>query len=133
MEHHQRSAVVSTVINSIKKDEIKINKDYQRNYVWNNTDIQSELIGSMLINAPIGTIILHEKNIDNIDKETEIIDGQQRLLTIEKYINNEFQLNKTVCININKTREDGPFSPEDPQALWGVYWTGGVGGGWPTS
>jgi len=103
MKHSTKIMVISTVINQIENKEIIINKNYQRNYVWGNTSIQSQLIGSILMKAPIGTLILYErKNIDH-ELEIEIVDGQQRLITIKNYIEGRFPLNKGVSEIVFRT------------------------------
>ncbi len=102
MKHNTIIKVVISIMEQIDNNEIKIRPDYQRNYVWIDNEIQSKLIESILLNAPIGTIILHEKQNMNGDLETEVVDGQQRLKTIQDYLENKFSLNKVISSNIFK-------------------------------
>ncbi len=61
---------------------------FQRHFVWTNKQ-KSSLIETILTGMPMPNIYTY---LDiNKDKEL-IIDGQQRLTTIKKFINNEFKL-----------------------------------------
>lgn len=79
---------------SIKKlfDEKKIyiNYDYQRGDVWTNTQ-QIELIRSIFNSYSIGVLVLYINDSDQF----EILDGQQRLLTIRKYLNDKLNLDRS--------------------------------------
>lgn len=60
---------------------------FQRRYVWNDT-LSSRLIESILLNVPIPPCYLSQ----NEDFELDVIDGQQRLFSIYRYIENQFSL-----------------------------------------
>lgn len=84
---------VQDLVDKIKNEDINLKPDYQRNYVWDSNDSSqnkcSRLIESLLLNIPIPVIYFAEQT------ETlkyEVIDGQQRLYTFQRYINNEFAL-----------------------------------------
>lgn len=59
----------------------------QRPYVWNEHQ-QEELIWSMIYERPIPNVVI----IAHEWKRYEVIDGKQRLMTIKRYINNEFPI-----------------------------------------
>lgn len=59
--------------------------DYQRPYIWNQEQ-KELLIDSILSNLPIGNIFLNEIKLAIY----EIVDGQQRLLTIQDFLNDKF-------------------------------------------
>ncbi|MBF4553346.1 DUF262 domain-containing protein [Corynebacterium suicordis] len=61
--------------------------DYQRNFVWDE-EKQSALIESILMNVPIPPIFLYEIDYSKY----EVMDGVQRLSTIEKFYNDELEL-----------------------------------------
>jgi hypothetical protein len=66
----------------------------QRPYVWKHYQ-QNEFILSILLEKPIDNFIAIQniKNSCNREDSTmEIIDGKQRLLTIQKFIHNEFPI-----------------------------------------
>jgi uncharacterized protein with ParB-like and HNH nuclease domain len=84
---------VQDIVEKIKTKDIDLNPDYQRNYVWaSNDEVQnkcSRLIESLLLNIPIPVIYFAEQ------AETlkyEVIDGQQRLYTFYRFLNDEFSL-----------------------------------------
>ena len=73
---------------------------YQRRYVWTNI-LASRLIESILLNVPIPPCYLSQ----NEDFELDVIDGQQRLYSIYRYINNQFALTGLeVLKDLNKLR-----------------------------
>tara|TARA_R110002073_G_scaffold74100_10_gene181366 strand:+ start:16288 stop:17346 length:1059 start_codon:yes stop_codon:yes gene_type:complete len=84
---------VQDIVDKIATGDIDLNPDYQRNYVWaSNDDAQnkcSRLIESLLLNIPIPVIYFAEQ------AETlkyEVIDGQQRLYTFQRYLTDDFAL-----------------------------------------
>lgn len=84
---------VQDIVDKIKSGDIDLKPDYQRNYVWASNDQTehkcSRLIESLLLNIPIPVIYFAEQ------AETlkyEVIDGQQRLYTFERFLNDEFAL-----------------------------------------
>jgi hypothetical protein len=60
---------------------------FQRRYVWTDK-LASKLIESILLNVPIPPCYLSQ----NEDFELDVIDGQQRLFSIYRFINNQFNL-----------------------------------------
>ncbi len=64
---------------------------YQREYVWTGR-FKRDLIISILKGYPIGVITTRQKLNNNI---LEIVDGQQRIKTINEFLTNELTLNGT--------------------------------------
>ena len=60
---------------------------FQRNYVWPDK-FASKLIESLLLNVPIPPIYLSETE----DYEYDVIDGQQRVYSIYRFLDNQFKL-----------------------------------------
>lgn len=60
---------------------------FQRQYVWTDK-LASKLIESVLLNVPIPPCYLSE----NEDNELDVIDGQQRIYSLYRFLNNEFKL-----------------------------------------
>lgn len=60
---------------------------FQRRYVWDDT-IASRLVESILLNVPIPPCYFSQ----NADFELDVIDGQQRIYSIYRYMNNQFAL-----------------------------------------
>ena len=77
-------------------NELIINPKYQRNKsVW-NAKAESYLIDTILRGLPIPQIFLRQKIDINLRHTTrEVIDGQQRLRTIIKFVNDEFPVMKS--------------------------------------
>jgi hypothetical protein len=97
--------VVESIIAQIKNGIVFLRPlserpNFQRRYVW--TDIlASRLIESILLNVPIPPCYLSQ----NDDYEIDVIDGQQRLYTIYRFIENQFKLSGLeVLTELNKLR-----------------------------
>lgn len=69
-------------------NKLFIKPHFQRNSVWNRS-MESKLIESFLGSYPVPPLFLYL----NLDQSYLIIDGFQRLTTIQKYLNNDFALN----------------------------------------
>ncbi|MDR6394262.1 DUF262 domain-containing protein [Herbaspirillum seropedicae] len=63
--------------------------DFQRKYVWSDF-LASRLIESILLNVPIPPCYLSQ----NENFELDVIDGQQRIFSIFRFISNQFALQK---------------------------------------
>ncbi len=70
------------------RNRIKINEEYQRSEVWTRHQ-KLELIRSIQNAYSMGVLVL----FINKDGQYEILDGQQRIKTIEKYLSNKLNLN----------------------------------------
>lgn len=79
--------VVSSLLDQIKVEDIILRPSFQRGYVWPNR-MASKLIESIVLNVPIPPCFLAQ----NDEFELDVVDGQQRLETIRRYVTNEFTL-----------------------------------------
>jgi len=77
---------VSTIQDYIINEHIVI-PNFQRGYVWNRVQA-SRLIESLIIQCPIPVVYLSQ----NPDETLSVIDGNQRLTSINLFLNNEFPL-----------------------------------------
>lgn len=77
---------VSTIQEYIKNGHIAI-PNFQRGYVWNRVQA-SRLIESLIIQCPIPVVYLSQ----NMDETLSVIDGNQRLTSVNLFLNNEFPL-----------------------------------------
>lgn len=68
-----------------KNGDIEI-PDFQRNYVWNKRDA-SRLVESFLLGLPVPGVFLYKRRRDN---KLLIIDGQQRITSVVRYIEGSF-------------------------------------------
>ena len=79
---------LSTLREMVDEGDIIPNPEYQRDYVY--TDKQaSKLVESVLMGIPIPTIYLCEEE----DNTYSVIDGQQRITSLVRYLKNEYALN----------------------------------------
>lgn len=77
---------VSTISDYLTKGHIVV-PQFQRGYVWNRSQA-SRLIESLIIQCPIPVVFLSQ----NSDETLSVIDGNQRINSINLYLNNEFPL-----------------------------------------
>jgi hypothetical protein len=82
--------VIAELPELFKKNKIKINYDYQRGDIWKQQQ-KIELINSINKRYSIGVLVLFINDVG----QYEILDGQQRLLTIHKYLEDKIDLSKT--------------------------------------
>ena len=83
----QKDLTLSQLKEMCADGDIVTNPDYQRDYVYNNR-LASKLIESILIGIPIPTIYLCQED----DETFSVIDGQQRITSFVRYLNNDYQL-----------------------------------------
>ena len=77
---------VDTIVERIEAGTIFI-PDFQRRYVWNDAQA-SRLVESLIIQCPVPVIYLNQEPDENLS----VIDGNQRLTSIRRFIRNEFAL-----------------------------------------
>lgn len=77
---------ISTILDYLHKGSMFI-PEFQRRYVWNQAQA-SRLIESLIIQCPIPVIYLSQEK----DERLSVIDGNQRLQSLDRYISNQFVL-----------------------------------------
>jgi hypothetical protein len=82
--------VLAEIPRLFDSNKIKINNEYQRGDIWKPSQ-KIELINSVILRYSIGVLVLFV----NEEGQFEILDGQQRLLTINQYLNDKIDLSKT--------------------------------------
>ena len=78
---------VSELVNKVNKEDIILTPEYQRGYVWDNKKA-SLLIESLLLNVPIPVMYMSEEK----DGTWSVVDGLQRLYSLQRFFNNELKL-----------------------------------------
>ena len=78
---------VSDIVRMIEDGEIRLDPDYQRNYVWDNKK-SSLLIESIILNVPIPVIYVSQEK----DDTWSVIDGLQRLYSLKRFFDGKFKL-----------------------------------------
>lgn len=82
---------VRTLREKYDRGLINLQPDYQREYVWGTKpDLQSRLIESLILRIPVPPLYFMEL----MDGKIEVVDGQQRLTTLIKFVTNDFPLSK---------------------------------------
>lgn len=74
-------------IPKLKDVKLDVGPDYQRRGRWNNKK-KSRLIESFIMNIPVPPIFLYEYKLAHF----EVMDGKQRITTIQEFYNNQFSL-----------------------------------------
>lgn len=78
---------VKGLSSDIESGRIKLSIEYQRKYVW-DAGKASRLIESLLLNVPIPVCYFAELE----DGSYEVIDGLQRLTTVQRFLENDLKL-----------------------------------------
>ncbi len=78
---------VSDIVRMIEDKDIRLDPDYQRNYVWDNKKA-SMLIESIILNVPIPVIYVSQED----DDTWSVIDGLQRLYSLRRFFEGKFKL-----------------------------------------
>src|SRR5437764_11990831 len=82
---------ISALRDRVERNKINLQPHYQREYVWElKPELPSRLIESILLEIPVPPIYFGKMP----GARLEVIDGQQRLTTLIKFVRNEFQLQK---------------------------------------
>ena len=84
--------VISSLLDQIRDSTMHLRQiserpKFQRWYVWDD-NMASRLIESILLDVPIPPCYLAQDN----DYKLDVIDGQQRIYSIYRFVNNEFKL-----------------------------------------
>jgi len=84
----------------LDKEIIKLSPDFQRNFVWNYKS-KCRLIESILLGIPVPSFYLAKTS-----KGYHVVDGLQRLTTINQFMNNEFPLKYLEYLNESQAPEN---------------------------
>lgn len=82
---------ISTLREKYDRGQIDLQPHYQREYVWElKPELPSRLIESLLLQIPVPPLYFVRLNTGKI----EVVDGQQRLTTLIRFVTNKFELQK---------------------------------------
>ena len=82
---------ISTLRDKYERGQIDLQPHYQREYVWEQKpELPSRLIESLLLEIPVPPIYFGKMPGGRL----EVIDGQQRLTTLIRFVRNEFHFQK---------------------------------------
>lgn len=90
---------VSDIVRMIDDKDIRLDPDFQRNYVWDNKKA-SMLIESIILNVPIPVIYVSQEE----DDSWSVIDGLQRLSSLKRFFDGKFKLSGLeILSDLNKS------------------------------
>lgn len=82
---------ISTLRDKYERGQIDLQPHYQREYVWElKPELPSRLIESLLLQIPVPPLYFVRLSTGKI----EVVDGQQRLTTLIRFVTNKFKLQK---------------------------------------
>lgn len=81
--------VISALREKYERGRIDLQPDFQRQYVW-PAELESRLIESLLLDIPVPPLYFAKMSGGHL----EVIDGQQRLTAMMRFVQNEFPLQK---------------------------------------
>lgn len=87
IDYNTRDYSIDFLIQQFRNDEFYIPDEYQRQYIWNNTD-KNRFIESILLGLPIPLMFFS----DTEDGRCEIIDGAQRTQAMEEFMSGDLVL-----------------------------------------
>jgi len=84
------SVSISSLINDIRQGRLVLQPEFQRNLVWNEKHKES-FIDTILKGYPFPEIYIAQSGVDLETLQTQqvVVDGQQRLSTIMKYVSDD--------------------------------------------
>lgn len=88
---------ISDLIGKIQRKELILQPDFQREFVWTPLHMEN-FIKTILDGYPFPEIYISQKGIDLTTLATQnvVVDGQQRLTTIQRYIEGSDNFEKTI-------------------------------------
>ena len=113
------SRPIQTIVNQIKnvskRDGIDLQPEYQRGYIWGK-EFRDKLWYSIIKGYPIGNISLRVRNAKNIKGALiEVVDGQQRLTSIYKFIIGDYDIQGDIAKEIVEYIVEYMGGEKDPQ------------------
>ena len=97
---------ISGLVDTLNRKQLTFSIDIQRGFRW-DLRRQSELIYSVVKGFPIG--IMYFNKITNREKKKKFFhgfDGQQRSITLQRYLNDEFAVSKNIHAELRQILDD---------------------------
>ena len=115
LERTNQNKTANNVVSAIGKGVYTFDNTIQRALVWGKSE-KSELIYSTMYGYPIPQIFCKKTEIDG-KKVFDVLDGKQRLKTIEAFMKDEFPLTKLSDSILPFENEDGEIEYIDLDGL----------------
>lgn len=98
------------VVEMVEDEKIRHDIDIQRGYVWKSNDKKSALIRSLILDRAVPPLYFNK-----IEDAYEVEDGKQRILTVVKFLKDEFKLSGLEVIPV--VNDDGELEEYDINGL----------------
>ena len=92
----QRMYSINDIVRLLKSGELVVQPKYQRRRTPWPANAKTALLDTILNNYPLPPIYLRDYKNKNGKRIKEIIDGQQRISTINEFMTNKFELTKVI-------------------------------------
>ena len=94
---HPDKKSISDLIGKIQREELILQPEFQREFVWTPTHME-KFIKTILDGFPFPEIYISQKgiNLDTLATQNVIVDGQQRITTIKRYIEGSWGFEKNI-------------------------------------
>lgn len=88
---------ISDLIGKIQRSELILQPEFQREFVWTKSHMEN-FIKTILDGYPFPEIYISQKGIDleTLATQNVVVDGQQRLTTIKRYIDGTFDFERNI-------------------------------------
>lgn len=88
---------ISDLIGKIQRGELILQPEFQREFVWTNVHMEN-FIRTILEGYPFPEIYISQKGIDleTLATQNVVVDGQQRLTTIKRYLEGNYGFEKNI-------------------------------------
>lgn len=98
---------IADIYEKIDSNRLELSPDFQRKFVWTH-EHQEEFLDTILHGFPFPEIYVCQGLTDTKKLRTtqKVIDGQQRLTTIKKYIENDFKKELKIVPSFDRLTED---------------------------
>lgn len=108
IDYNTRDYSIDFLIQQFRENEFYIPDEYQRQYIWNDTD-KNRFVESILLGLPIPLMFFS----DTEDGRCEIIDGAQRTQAMEEFMSGDL-----ILTNLKKLTSLNGFSYNDVPAYF---------------
>jgi len=94
---HPDKKSISDLIGKINREELILQPEFQREFVWTHAHMEN-FIKTILDGYPFPEIYISQKGIDleSLATQNVVVDGQQRLTTIKRYITGGHDFEKNI-------------------------------------
>lgn len=94
---HPDKKSISDLIGKIQREELLLQPEFQREFVWTPVHME-KFIQTILDGFPFPEIYISQRgiNLDTLATQNVVVDGQQRLTTIKRYIEGTWGFEKNI-------------------------------------